>query len=263
MLNISRRNLFGGMSVMGLLVFAQALWGKIKSGQWSQDDGCYLYQPHGNPLRHKGFTLFWSDWMPSQFSANLVGVWKAWPVGQLAKRLKLPYLYAACPGAEGNYQPGDSWDLIPQEGQVVVEKETSDQIKGSLERGGLKRLIALIDSRDWQGASNESSGLSKYYLGSDGGAADGLFDFKWSGWVAAEKTGYVIGVWKAYPRGREKGDSIPWFQGVLPEESRESVRAFVKYDTRHRLAAIAPCCRHGKEAGFVRYYGESATIFNN
>lgn len=161
MLSISRRNLFGGMSLMGLLVFAQALWGKIRSGHWSLEDSC---DPGRKRLCHGGLTLFWSDWMPSQFSASVVGVWKAWPVGQRAHGLNLPYLYAACPGGQGNYQPGDNWDLIPQEGQVVVERETSDQIKGSLERDGLKRLIALIDSRDWRGAFNEPSGLSKYYL---------------------------------------------------------------------------------------------------
>lgn len=166
MLSIPRRNLFGGMSLLGLLAFAQTLWAHRVTGRWPDD---YPSMPLAKEpkLRYKGYGIFWSGWLPSQFTARLYGHWKAWPLAEEGRQdgrrviLDLPYLYVMAPEAGmGPYKAGDWFDLEIR--GIVVEKETPEEIKLREEQAGLKRLIALIDSRDWRGYKAEGTGVIIY-----------------------------------------------------------------------------------------------------
>ena len=141
---LTRRSIFGGLSLAGVLLVGKALLGKSLTGAWPSEDKVFGGLPEG-ALLYKGYQIFWSGWVRSQSTAALVGVWKAWP---MAHGQEKPFLYAACPGQQGAYNPGDYWNLTLGRIQQVIEKETPERIKLAAEREGLIRLIALIDERD-------------------------------------------------------------------------------------------------------------------
>lgn len=96
-------------------------------------------------LSHRGFSLFWTGWLPQQTSTAFYGCWRAWPLDE-AEHVpsdELRVFYAAMPGGEGLGVGDCSIHLAP--GQLHVTRHTAPQEREKIAQDGLARIKQAID----------------------------------------------------------------------------------------------------------------------
>lgn len=137
-----------------------------------------IAQVEASPERfeYRGFVAEWTGWKQSHDSDRTVGQW-------LAKRLEGAKdergnefgVYASYPGGEGQYYDYWAFDTGPRQGQVHIDKDTSQVVKDRCKEETKMRLIVRIDQAlapclsgqptMRQGFGYTSSGCSTYLIG--------------------------------------------------------------------------------------------------